>query len=255
MENLGIPFSFGEWLKSRRKALDLTQEELAQRSGCSVFALRKIESGERRPSKQFAGLLAAALEIPPDDQKTFIRVARGELNLERLYSPAADLPNAPIRGPDLVSSRLPLPTTSLVGREAELAALERLYKNHQCRLLTLTGMGGIGKTRLAVEFASRQRSMFPGGIYFVSLASLISLNLVVTAIAEAFGLTFSGPANPKEQLLNYLANRVTQPSLLVFDNLEHLLAPYPQENDGSEAIELVRDPAAPTQCEGPGDFP
>jgi transcriptional regulator with XRE-family HTH domain len=63
MDDQEIPVSFGEWLKSRRKAFDLTQEELAQRSGCSVFALRKIESGERRPSKQLAGLLAAALEI------------------------------------------------------------------------------------------------------------------------------------------------------------------------------------------------
>lgn len=88
MENLEIPVYFGEWLKSRRKALDLTQEELAQRSGCSVFALRKIESGERRPSKQLAGLLAAALEISEEDRPTFIRVARGELNLEHIRSSA-----------------------------------------------------------------------------------------------------------------------------------------------------------------------
>ena len=241
MENLGIPFSFGEWLKSRRKSLDLTQEELAQRSACSVFALRKIESGERRPSRQLAGLLAAALEIPPDDQKTFIQLARSELKLERLHLPSAGLPDASIRGQKPVSPRLPLPATSLIGREAELAALESLSKNAQCRLLTLTGLGGIGKTRLAVEFASRQRSMFPGGIYFVSLASLNSLNHVVTAIAEVFGLTFSGPANPKEQLLNYLANRVTQPTLLVFDNLEHLLAPSPEENGGAEAVDLVME--------------
>jgi len=111
MENLGIPFSFGEWLKSRRKSLDLTQEELAQRSACSVFALRKIESGERRPSRQLAGLLAAALEIPPDDQKTFIQLARSELKLERLHLPSAGLPDASIRGQKPVSPRLPLPAT------------------------------------------------------------------------------------------------------------------------------------------------
>lgn len=79
-----IPGSFGEWLKQRRKAPDLTQDELAARAGCSIFALRKIETGERRPSKQLAGLLASALEIPEDDKPTFIRVSRGDLTLERL---------------------------------------------------------------------------------------------------------------------------------------------------------------------------
>jgi predicted ATPase len=100
-------------------------------------------------------------------------------------------------------------------------------------------MGGIGKTRLAIEFAFRQRSLFPGGIFFVSLASLNSPDLIISTIAEVLGLTFSGPANPKEQLLNYMANRMKQPSLLVFDNLEHLLAPYPQGSAGSGVIDLV----------------
>jgi transcriptional regulator with XRE-family HTH domain len=86
MRDLEIPGSFGDWLKERRKALDLTQDELAQRAGCSVFALRKIESGERRPSKQLAGLLAGALQISDDDKPTFIRVARGDLTAERLQT-------------------------------------------------------------------------------------------------------------------------------------------------------------------------
>ena len=84
METPGL---FGEWLKQRRKALDLTQDELAERAGCSVFALRKIESGERRPSKQLAGLLADALEIPEEEHSTFVRVARGDLNLDECGFP------------------------------------------------------------------------------------------------------------------------------------------------------------------------
>jgi transcriptional regulator with XRE-family HTH domain len=67
---LETPGLFGEWLKQRRKTLDLTREELAARAGCSIFALRKIESGERRPSKQLAGLLASALEIATEEQPT-----------------------------------------------------------------------------------------------------------------------------------------------------------------------------------------
>src|SRR5512140_124226 len=80
------PLTFGEWFKSRRRALDLTQAELARRAICTVFMLRKIEADERRPSKQLAGLLAQALGIPSEDQTTFVRVARGELNIERLGS-------------------------------------------------------------------------------------------------------------------------------------------------------------------------
>ena len=95
-DDLETPGLFGEWLKRRRRTLDLTQEELAERAGCSIFALRKIESGERKPSKELAGSLAAALEITEQEKPTFIRVARGELNLERLRFPKADKPNASI---------------------------------------------------------------------------------------------------------------------------------------------------------------
>lgn len=239
MKNLENPPLFREWLRSRRKALDLTQEELAQRSGCSVFALRKIELGERRPSKQLAGLLAEALEISAEDQKTFIRLGRGELNLEQLIPPAAEIANTPVKEP--AASALPLPVTPLIGREVELAALERLFTDAQCRLLTLSGMGGIGKTRLAVEFAIRHNANFSGGVYYVSLASLNSLNFIVTAFANGFGLTFSGPGDPKEQFLNTLANRVQQPSLLVIDNLEHLLVASPQGEDESGVIGLVKE--------------
>ncbi len=80
------PLCFSEWLKHRRQELDLTQEQLAKHASCSVFAIRKIETGERRPSRQLAGLLAQSLEIPSEDQTTFIKVARGELNVERLRS-------------------------------------------------------------------------------------------------------------------------------------------------------------------------
>ena len=75
-----FPLSLSEWLKRRRQELDLTQEQLAQRASCSVFAIRKMESGERQPSRQLAGLLAKALEISTENQSTFIQVAREERN-------------------------------------------------------------------------------------------------------------------------------------------------------------------------------
>ncbi|HEX6268727.1 MAG TPA: tetratricopeptide repeat protein [Anaerolineales bacterium] len=243
------PGSFGEWLKRRRKTLDLTQEELAERAGCSIFALRKIESGERRPSKQLAGLLAAALEITEQERATFIRVARGDLNLERLRISKLDTPHASISDllilqqtqksasfnadPGPASHHLPLPPTPLLGREPELAALERLFKDPQCRLLTLTGMGGIGKTRLAIEFALRQQDLFSDGVHYVPLASIHSADSIIPAIADVLGYGFSGPGDLKEQLIKHMSVSMKRPSLLVLDNLEHLIS------QSSDTVELV----------------
>jgi predicted ATPase/transcriptional regulator with XRE-family HTH domain len=225
MDKSEFPVYFGEWVKKRRKALDLTQEELAQRAGCSVFALRKIESGERRPSKQLAELLANALELPSEEKQTFIKVARGESSLERLHLPPLDSSLASLSNhqPASVSNRIPIQPTPLLGRDPELAAMERLFGNPQCRLLTLTGIGGIGKTRLAIEFATRQQPAFPAGVFYVPLAPINSAEAIVPAVADVFGFVFSGPSDPKEQLINYIAVHLNQPMLLVLDNLEHLL--------------------------------
>lgn len=237
------PGFFGEWLKRRRKTLDLTQEELAARADCSVFALRKIESGERKPSKQLAGLLAQALDIPEEEQAIFIRVARGDLNLERLRASQPDLSHAAISdlralqqtqeiaisntGLEPATHHLPLPPTPLLGRDTELAALERLFKDPQCRLLTLTGVGGIGKTRLAIEFASQHRNMFTDGVFYVPLAPLNAVESIVPAIAEVLGYSFSGSMDLEEQLIRYMSIRMNRSALLVLDNLEHLIARSP----------------------------
>jgi predicted ATPase/DNA-binding XRE family transcriptional regulator len=235
MEKREFPISFGNWVKGRRKALDLTQEELALRAGCSVFALRKIESGERRPSKQLAGLLATALEVQEEDTLTFVRVARGELNLERLRAFVLDSSTASLLDYQPASHHLPLPPTPLLGRDRELAALERIFSDPQCRLLTLTGIGGIGKTRLAIEFATCQQSMFPGGVYYVPLASVDSAELIIPEIAEALGFSFSGPHNPRDQLIKYLSGGMKHSMLLVLDNLEHLIV------QSSAAVDLVSE--------------
>src|SRR5574341_252489 len=83
------PATFGEWLRQQRNELKLTRREFAGRVGCSVSALRKIEDGERRPSIQIAGLIANCLDIPPAARVTFIKVARGELSVDRV-SPASE---------------------------------------------------------------------------------------------------------------------------------------------------------------------
>src|SRR5687768_9820179 len=87
-----VETSFGRWLQRRRKALDLTQEELAQRVGCAAETLRKIEADVRRPSRQIAERLAEALEIPKADRVAFIKAARAELAVDRLAHPTQDIP-------------------------------------------------------------------------------------------------------------------------------------------------------------------
>lgn len=242
MERSSDPVFFGEWLKQRRKALDLTQAELAELAGCSIFTLRKFESGERRPSKQLAGLLAAPLDIPPELIPTFIRVARGELNLERLGA-YARVKATRIGSPDFEPpppSNLPQQLTLIIGRTQELEAVNRLFGNPQCRLLTLTGAGGIGKTRLAVEAARQAHPAFPSGVFYVPLAGIDSAEAIVPAIAEAFNLTFSGTSDPKEQLLQHLLKHASRPLLLVLDNYEHLLK-HPAGAGKSGAVILVAD--------------
>jgi predicted ATPase/DNA-binding XRE family transcriptional regulator len=217
------PLSFSDWLQQRRKALGLTREQLARRVGYSVSALRKIESGERRPSSQVAELLANGLELPPEARATFLRVARGALGIERLPPPGRTghpEPAAPGAAPPAARLNLPIYATPLVGRRRELGELNRLLADPECRLLTLVGAGGIGKTRLAVGAVNQFASAFPGGAAFVPLAPLSSAGFVAPAIADALGFSFFGPADPRTQLCRYLHDKAL---LIVLDNAEHLL--------------------------------
>lgn len=118
---------------------------------------------------------------------------------------------------------LPLPRTSFVGRASELEAIDRMLEDPGCRLLTLVGPGGAGKTRLALEAAARRVDRYPHGVHFVPLASVASPDFLAPALAESIQFSVDGAHSgfsAQEQLLDYLSERST---LLVLDNFEHLV--------------------------------
>ncbi|KAA0256137.1 MAG: hypothetical protein EDM79_20400, partial [Chloroflexi bacterium] len=180
--------------------------------------LRKIEGDERRPSAQIAELIANILEIA--EREDFIKVARGEWTTDRLspVSQRVQPPNIPPA--QTSSSNLPTLPTPLIGRQHEVDELRKLLRDPHCRMLTVAGPGGMGKTRLALETASHTQPDYEDGVYFVPLAPIQSSRYLIPVIADSMGFTLQGEHEPKEQLFNYLKDKHT---LLLIDNLEHLL--------------------------------
>ena len=121
-----------------------------------------------------------------------------------------------------VSRVAPLPPepTPFVGREADRAALAEYLANPATRLITLTGPGGVGKTRLALQVAADAMGLFADGVVFASLETISSSELVAREIAESLGISSDSQRNLPQQILAYLRSREV---LLVLDNLEHLV--------------------------------
>jgi non-specific serine/threonine protein kinase len=215
--------SFGHWLKRRRKGLDLTQAELAQRVGCAVGTIRRLESEDLRPSKQVAERLAAALSIPAERRGDFVAFARRQSRAEAFEMPAAQAVPAEPPEPRAPQADLPAPATPLIGRAHTAAAAGAVLLSPEVRLLALTGPPGIGKTRLALQLAADARPAFADGVWFIGLAPLGSPSMVLPAIAQALGLRDDGRPLPAA-----LADRLRYARLLlVLDNCEHVIGAAP----------------------------
>jgi predicted ATPase len=122
------------------------------------------------------------------------------------------------------SRSLPVTSTSLIGREQDIVEVSKLLQSPEVRLVTLTGPGGVGKTRLAIAVGERLDERYPRGAVFVPLASIVEPTLVLPRIAAAVGATIDGARPPLDVLVEHLADA---PTLLVLDNLEQIVGVAP----------------------------
>jgi len=209
--------SFGEWLKRQRSARGLTREQLAHQIGCAAITLRKIETEERRPSAQIVERLAEIFEIPQNERRAFLRFARGDWQ----SAPSKTKQDAPWQlSAKFPRSNLPATTTSLVGREREIALVREYLLNGEIRLVTLAGPPGIGKTRLSLEAARVVLPTFPNGVFFTALAPLDDPSLVASTIVEALGYVEAKNLSAVSQLKEGIGDKQM---LIVLDNCEHLI--------------------------------
>src|SRR5580704_14575209 len=133
----------------------------------------------------------------------------------------------PGRQAELRQANIPVQRTVFVGREKEIASAKELLLSKDVRLLTITGPGGIGKTRLGLEIASALQEYFPGGVHFVPLSPLRDPGLIAALIVQTLGIRETGGQSSLEQLKRHLQDSAHEPVLFLLDNFEHLIQAAP----------------------------
>jgi predicted ATPase/transcriptional regulator with XRE-family HTH domain len=206
--------SLAEVLRDLREAAGLTQEEVARRAGLTAHAVSALERGARtRPYPHTVRSLADALRLEADARSTLFAAVprRGGSPVVAPAGPAA-APVRPAVGP-------PVPPTPLLGRQRELEVVADLLQRPGVRLVTLTGLGGVGKTRLALALAEQ---LLPtcDEVVWVPLAALTDPALVLTSVGRAVGVPGAEGLDPREAVAERLRGRRV---LLVVDNVEHVL--------------------------------
>ncbi|MFN8632280.1 MAG: helix-turn-helix domain-containing protein [Chloroflexota bacterium] len=199
--------AFGELLRRYRRAAGLTQEALAERTGLSVRGLSDLERGARQtPHPGTVRRLVQALDLTEEE--------RADLHAIRDRGAVGNA----ARGRRQPPSNLPTPLTGFVGRERELAEVRRLLDT--CRLLTLVGPGGVGKSRLALETGRLRLSRHVDGVWLVDLAPLTDSTLLPRTIASVLGV-IEGPRRSLEAAITWILRE--RNLLLILDNCEHLV--------------------------------
>ena len=233
--------SFGSRLRRLREAAGLSQEELASKAGLSARAISVLERGERkRPYPHTVRSIADALALTEEERVALFTAVPGR-------SAAA---------PALSGTGLPpTPTTALVGRARDLKGVANFLGQSGVRLLTLTGTGGVGKTRLAMEAVREAAGLFPDGAAFAALAPVGDAGLVVPTVARLLGLREAGGRSPLEALRAHLSGKRF---LLVLDNFEHVLEAAPEVGglvESCPSLTVLVTSRAPLRVRGEQEYP
>ena len=195
-------------MRQRRHILDLTQQELADLVGCARITLRRIEAGALKPSKELAKILLEKLGSSLTKGDEWLQFARG----------LSGLPLQSISLPPKPNSNLPASLTTFIGRKKEQSEAINLISKH--RLITLTGSGGVGKTRLSLKVGEQILGNYVDGVWLVELAPLLDPLLVPRVAAIAIGLRDEPQRPVIDMLRDYLLGKEM---LLILDYCEHLL--------------------------------
>ncbi len=214
------PVPFATLLKEYRRAAGLTQEQLAERAHLSLRAVSALEQGQNHvPRTDTVTLLAGALALTADMRTRFTVAARAPVEREQLR-----MSNADHRAESAHPHNLPLELSSFIGREQQWLGVRQLLQCEPARggyrLVTLTGAGGSGKTRLALRVAADLIPDYADGVWLVELASLLDPALLPEAVASVVGVREQHVRPLRESIVDGLrAKRM----LIVLDNCEHLV--------------------------------
>ncbi len=229
-----------EW----RQAIDISRRlltiepwrESTHRRLMRLYAQTDQQASALRQYEICVNVLEQELGVPPSDETNellaSIRSRKVPTSVNRRQ------PRQTVDPYSIAPNNLPDQVTTFVGREEELTTIMDRLAEPDCRLLTLVGPGGIGKTRLSIEAAGRITDRYAHGVAYTDLQSLTDVQYLAETIAQSAGLQLSGQIDPTEQLLDYLKEKEI---LLLLDNFEHLM-------DGAKLVSDILMTAPNARC-------